>query len=130
MNPIQVKRLNSLTGHRDAIYTIQPADTPANFFSASGDGMVVQWNLDSPENGELIARLPNSVYAMHYMVQDDTLVDGHNYEGIHLLDWRNKKEKGSLKLSGAAVFDIQSLDRRLLVGTGDGTLFLIDLHGL
>src|SRR5690606_6380967 len=123
---LQLPRLTSLKVHRDAIYTLHAADTPQYFFSAAGDGMVVRWNLDDPENGELIARLPNSVYAMHYLPADDLLVVGHNYEGIHLLDWRNKREQGSLKLSAAAVFDIQSADDHLVVGTGDGTVYKID----
>jgi hypothetical protein len=73
MTQIQIRRLHSLTGHRDAIYTLQPAAEGSDFFSASGDGMVVRWNLDDPENGELIAKLPNSVYALHYVRMEDVL---------------------------------------------------------
>lgn len=130
MNPISIKRLHSLTGHRDAIFTIERGGTANDFFSGSGDGMVVRWNLEDPEMGELIARLPNSVYALHYIEQTDLLAVGHNYEGLHLLDWKSKKEMGSLKLSAAAIFDIKSVDGRLLVGSGDGTVSMIDKEQL
>lgn len=126
MNQVQIKRLHSLTGHRDAVYALQSAGRAAEFFSAAGDGMVVQWNLEAPENGALIARLPNSVYALHYLAAQELVVAGHNYEGIHLLDWKNKKEVGSLKLTSAAIFDIASVAQRLLVAQGDGSLSLID----
>ena len=63
--------------------------------------MVVQWDLTNPMDGELIAKLPNSVYALHLPAQSDILIAGHNYEGVHLLDWRNKKEVGSLKLTSS-----------------------------
>src|SRR5690606_22271703 len=122
MAQIQINRLHRLTGHRDAVYTIRAADAPATFFSGAGDGMVARWNLEDPENGELIAKLPNSVYALHYLPAMEQLVVGHNYDGIHLLDWKNKKETGSLKMTTAAIFDIQSFDDKILVGSGDGTV--------
>src|SRR5688500_12165434 len=99
MTQVQIKRLHSLKGHRDAVYTLHGARDSQYFFSGSGDGMVVRWNLEEPENGDLIARLPNSVYALHYVAIPDVLIAGHNYEGIHLLDWQNKKEVASLKLT-------------------------------
>jgi len=130
MTQVQIKRLHSLTGHRNAVYTLHRADRDSTFFSAGGDGMVAHWDLEQPENGDLIAKLPNSVYALHYLPDTDTLIAGHNYEGIHLLDWRNKKERASLKLTAAAIFDLQSWDDRLFVGTGDGHVVMVDLRTL
>jgi WD40 repeat protein len=130
MSKVQVARLHSLKGHNDSIYTLQPSSNPKLFFSAAGDGMVVQWNLDDPENGQLIARLPNSIYALHHHAKKDVLIAGHNYEGIHVLDWKNKKEIGSLKLSSAPVFDIQSNNDFTFVATGDGKLHVVDIEML
>lgn len=130
MAQIQIQRLHSLTGHRDAIYTLHPAKAASRFFSGSGDGMVVLWDLSAPETGELIAKLPNSVYALHYLPGEDLLVAGHNYEGIHLLDWQNKKEVGSLKMSAAAIFDLQAIGRNLVVAAGDGRVSQVNLKTL
>lgn len=124
---MHVEKIHSLTGHRDCVYTVEASDSPAHFFSAGGDGMIVRWNLSAPEEGELIARLPNSVYAIHYLKEQDHLVAGHNYEGIHLLDWKEKKEITSLKLSSASIFDIQSFQNDLLVASGDGSLTVVDM---
>ena len=130
MTQVQINRLHSLKGHRDAVYTLQPAADSAHFFSGAGDGMVARWDLETPENGELIAKLPNSVYALHYRSKEDILLAGHNYDGIHLLDWKNKKELGSLNLTTGAIFDIQSLGDRVLVASGDGSVSLVDLKTL
>jgi WD40 repeat protein len=124
---LQVKKLHTLTGHRDSVYTLQHSDDPSIFFSAAGDGMVVKWNLNHPEEGELIARLPNSIYALHFHPGTGLLIAGHNYEGIHLLDWKNKQEVGSLLLTKAALFDIASVENRVLVATGDGQLIELNV---
>jgi WD40 repeat protein len=130
MTQVQIKRLHSLTGHRDAVYTVHPGADQAQFFSGSGDGMVVHWNLQHPENGDLIAKLPNSVYALHYHRGQDVLIAGHNYDGIHLLDWKNKKELASLKLTQGAIFDIQTAGDHILVGSGDGIVSQVDMKTL
>lgn len=130
MSKIEVHKIHTLTGHRDAVYTLQPSNESNKIFSAAGDGMVVLWNLSHPEEGELIAKLPNSIYALHYLTKDNLLIAGHNYEGIHLLDWQNKKEVASLKLGVSSIFDIQSYDNDLLIASGDGLLTVVDKENL
>src|SRR5262245_44389211 len=123
---VQVNKLQTISGHKDCVYTLQGVPESSRFFSASGDGMIVSWDLSNPENGELIARLPHSVYALHYYPPTGLLIAGHNYEGIHLLDWKNKTEVGSLQLTKAAVFDIKSFDETLVVASGDGMVATVD----
>lgn len=126
MPNVQVSKLHTLTGHRDCVYTLVPSSEDAIFFSGAGDGMVVMWNLTDPETGAVIAQLPNSIYAMHHHAKTNTLVVGHNYDGIHILDWQNKNEIGSLQLTKAAIFDIVSLGENLWVATGEGMVMKVD----
>ena len=127
---IKVTKLHSFTGHRDAVYTLQGTDQPNLFCTGSGDGMVVLWDLEKPDEGYPVARLPNSIYALDYHAPSSTLIVGHNYEGIHVIDLKNKSELGSLQLTKAAIFDLQSVDNLLFVGTGDGSVIVVDLKRL
>jgi WD40 repeat protein len=130
MEGIQVKKLQTLTGHRDSVYALTQERASPHFFSAAGDGMIVKWDFPNPEQGTLIAKLPNSIYAIHALPDSDLLVAGHNYEGIHVLDWKNKKEVASLKLSEAAIFDIKSIGEDCLIASGDGSLTVVDLRNM
>jgi WD40 repeat protein len=127
---VQVDKLRTLTGHNQSVYGLQPSSKSNIVFSSAGDGMVVEWDLDQPENGRLIARLSNSIYALHYHAASNLLVLGHNYEGIHLVNWEERKEVGSLKITSSAIFDIQSLGHYLFVATGDGILLKLDCRTL
>jgi WD40 repeat protein len=100
---------------------------PRYFYTGAGDGMVVEWDLDNPKDGTLLARLPHSVYALEVDSKRNTLIVGHNYEGIHVIDLVEKKESWSLKLSAAAIFDLKVFGDELFVATGDGILFVVDL---
>lgn len=127
---IEVEKRATLTGHRDCIYTLEKTGQENLFFSAAGDGMVVLWDLTDPENGQLIARVENSVYALQYLADKNQLLIGQNFAGIHLVDVQSKKELRSAAITGSYIFDIVKLEGKVFVATGDGTLVALDLNDL
>lgn len=130
MVKLDVNKRSTFTGHKDCVYTIAPHEEKSKFFSGAGDGMVALWDLDEPDKGVLIARLDTSVYALHYKSAQDILIIGQNYQGIHLVKVDSKEEVGSLRLTDAAIFDIQSYEDLVFVGTGDGEVVVVDLPDL
>lgn len=121
MSKIEVAKVGTLTGHRDSVYAIEPG-TGTSFFSAAGDGMVVRWNLEDPETGLVLAKVPNSIYSLHLVEQDEQLFFGQNFEGLHLIDLTNMKEVKSAKITSSAIFDIKSFGDFLFAGSGDGVI--------
>lgn len=115
-----------MTGHKDCIYSLEPAEKKNLFLSAGGDGMVVLWNLEEPDKGTLIAKVPHSIYALHYLPASNQLLVGQNFEGIHLIDVAERKEVASAKITDSYIFDIKTSDRVIYVAMGDGTLVLLD----
>jgi len=91
MSGISVSKSSVFSGHRDCVYVLAKGITSNIVFSGAGDGMIVKWDLTHPDQGELIAKLDNSIYALHYHALSNVLIVGHNYDGIHYLDWENKK---------------------------------------
>ncbi|NJN24730.1 MAG: WD40 repeat domain-containing protein [Cyclobacteriaceae bacterium] len=130
MTKINVQKLHSLSGHQDCVYTLQTGAEPHVFYSAGGDGVVACWDMRDPENGQLLAKMKNSVYALHLIGEKNLLVVGQNFEGIHLIDTTHHTEVASLKISDAQIFDIKSHGNVLYVCSGDGTLYLVDLPNL
>jgi WD repeat-containing protein 61 len=127
MSKIQVNKLHTLTGHNDCIYALVEGSDPRFFYTGAGDGMIVEWDLDAPKDGKLIAKLPHSVYALAVDRERNLLVIGHNFEGIHVIDLIENKEIWNLKLTDQAIFDIKVFGNEILVGTGDGVLVVVDM---
>ncbi|MDP4679191.1 MAG: WD40 repeat domain-containing protein [Cyclobacteriaceae bacterium] len=127
---IEINRITSYTGHQGAVYTIERGPTSNIFYSSGADGQIIEWDLNNPKNGRLIAKIPNSVYALKFIPVLNTLIIGQNFEGIHLLDVTNKEELGSLKITTSQIFDIQLHGDKILIGTGDGFLIEVGLNEL
>ncbi|BDC98366.1 WD40 repeat domain-containing protein [Persicobacter psychrovividus] len=124
---IQVDKKYTFSGHKDCVYSLEKGPGEQQFFSGAGDGMVVGWDIAQPDEGKLVARLKNSVYALRYLPEQDILLVGHNFEGLHLIKVAEAKEIASLKCTDANIFDIQVYQDKAWVACGNGELLLIDL---
>ncbi|PIB34372.1 hypothetical protein BFP72_02505 [Reichenbachiella sp. 5M10] len=127
---VEIRKVHSYTGHQDAVYTLEAGATDNLFYSAGGDGHIIEWDLHHFESGRLIAKVPTSVYALSYVPELDVLIVGQNYEGIHLIQLSDKKELGSLNLGKLAIFDIQVYKGLILVAMAEGEFYIIDFKSL
>ena len=129
LQTLHIAKVATFSGHKDCIYVLEK-ETNGTFFSAGSDGFVVRWNLSKPEEGELIAQVANSVYAMHHLPQENHLLVGQNHEGVYKIDLANNAIIQSAKMTTSQIFDIKSSDKYILVATGDGLLVLLSRQDL
>ncbi len=127
---MQVQKLDTFGGHRDCVYALEHGVESNQFFSAGGDGQVVRWQLDRPDLGALVAKVPASVYTLALHPVSGLLWVGQNYEGLHLIDPTQKRETSSLKLTSAALFDIAFYRNDAFVALSDGVVAVLDSNGL
>ncbi len=130
MPKINVEKIQTLTGHKDCLYTIEKGEDSSRFFSAGGDGIVAHWDLNNPDLGEMVAKVQNSVYALSFIEEKNQLIVGHNYEGIHLVDVLQKKEIKSAQITKSAIFDIKQVENIILSACSDGQIILSDINDL
>ncbi|UPL48186.1 WD40 repeat domain-containing protein [Hymenobacter sublimis] len=124
----QVQKLATLTGHRDCVYALAGTVGQETFYSAGADGMVAAWSSAAPErDGELVAKVENSVYALLHLPARNLLVLGHNFQGVQAIDLGEKKLLFATALPAAAIFDVaySPQRQRLYVALGDGTLAVL-----
>lgn len=119
---IKVSKLDTFAGHRDAVYSLVPSHNPSRFFSAGADGLIVEWDLDKPDLGSLVAKVGSSVYAMALDKSAGNLWIGQNYEGVQLVSPDLKQQSGSVKVTSSAIFDIRIFEERAYLAFGDGVI--------
>ncbi|GAB3576915.1 WD40 repeat domain-containing protein [Hymenobacter daeguensis] len=124
-----VTRIATLAGHRDAVYALT-GGAGSTIYSGSADGMVVGWDAAEPgRDGELLARVENSVYALRHLPGLNLLVLGHNFQGIQAIDLAKRQLAHATALPPVAIFEIVASEsrQRLYVALGDGTLAVLRL---
>jgi WD40 repeat protein len=125
---MQVSKIDTFSGHRDCVYTLERATEPNQFFSAGGDGLVIRWDLTMPDVGELFAQVPASIYALCFDEKRNQLWVAQNFEGIHLIDIETKQEIKSIKITASSIFDIKIYENNALIGLSDGTIVVMDVE--
>lgn len=121
-------RLGTLAGHRDAVYALAGRAGSDQVFSGSADGMVVAWNAAQPEaDGELLAQVEGSVYALLELPARGLLLLGHNFQGVQALDLQTRTLAFATALPPVAIFEMVFCEsrQRLYCALGDGTLAVL-----
>ncbi|MHA8058964.1 WD40 repeat domain-containing protein [Aquirufa nivalisilvae] len=122
---MQIERIDTFSGHRGPIYSLASGEQAHEFYSAGSDGWVVQWNLQKPDLGKVVAQISGSVYAMK---QDDqgVLWVGQNFEGIHGIQLSNQERIFSIALGVNSIFDILFNQNQVWVAHQDGLISVVD----
>lgn len=130
MSKIQVTKVDTIAGHQDCVYTIEKGPEDHVFFSSGGDGVIAQWDLTKPQEGRMLAKVPSSVYALCYYAERNALIVGQNFDGIHIIDLKERKELGSIKLGNTQIFDIKVLNDRVFCALGNGEVHVLNIGTL
>lgn len=125
---MQIEKVDTFSGHRDCVYTLEGMSETNLFFSGGGDGLVIRWDLSKPDTGELFAQVPASIYALCFDKVRNQLWVGQNFEGIHLIDVESKVEIKSIKITSSSIFDIKIHENNAFVGLSDGTIVVMDVE--
>lgn len=124
---MNIHKIDTFSGHRDSVYTIILKNNGSEFYSAGGDGFVIQWNLASPDLGKLIAKAGSSVYALGFHEATKQLWIGQNYEGIQVIDTKTNEVVHTSKITTAAIFDIKFIKNQAIIALGDGVVLIMDI---
>lgn len=128
---VTVKKLAHLKGHGSPVYSLSKTHDNT-IYSAGGDQLVTQWNLDELVPGKLSARLPSPVYSVCHIAESNLLLAGSSSGAVHIIDLNEKKEVKMLQHHSAGVFDIKCSAKhdRIYMAGGDGALSVCSLSSL
>lgn len=123
---IDVKKPDVLTGHTGSIFTLASGSQPYIVYSSGGDGAVVEWDLRQTQKGKVVAKVPASVYALHYDLANKQLYIGQNNEGIHVIDPQSLTVIKSLKITDGSIFGITTTTDKIWIATAKGELIVLN----
>ena len=113
---------NPFLGHRGPVYVLL-SEGQDRFLSGSGDGLVVHWQLDRPDDGEVIVQVGQAVFAAHRTRDKGQLLIGTEGGGLHVVDVASKQELHLFQVHRKGIFAFSDIPKeRVVVAGGDGSI--------
>jgi hypothetical protein len=117
-----VEQIARLTGHNASIFSISPGPGDQQFLSGAGDGWIVEWDLENPELGRLIAKVETQIFSLTYLPQYHWVVAGNMYGGVHWVDLNNPDSTKNIAHHQKGVFGVIAVKDVVFTIGGGGVL--------
>jgi len=126
---MQIQKKAQFIGHNAAVYSICPFHRPDLFLSSGGDGWIVEWDLNVPENGKLLAKTDSNIFSMLYLEDKNWVLAGNMYGGLHWIDLETGVNFKSVLQHKNGIFALFRLNENELLSLGgDGILTKWDIE--
>jgi WD40 repeat protein len=119
---IQIEKIHACTGHNGALYALAPGQSDRHFLSAGGDGWVVEWDLNDPELGKVVASVETQCFSLCALPDPNRIVAGNMNGGIHWIDHNAPEQTRNVLHHKKGVYALESLGPWLFSAGGDGFL--------
>jgi len=119
---MHIEKLHTCTGHNAALYALAPGRTDRHFLSAGGDGWVVEWDLDDPETGKLLASVETQCFSLCSLPDGNRIVAGNMNGGLHWIDRESPDLTQNIQHHKNGAYALESIDKWLFSAGGDGFL--------
>ena len=127
---MQIKKIAQLTGHNSGIYALSEGMDDHSFLSAAGDGWIVQWDLNDPEMGRLLAKVETQVFSLCFLKNENKIVVGNMDGGIHWVDLKNPDNTKNIAHHKKGTYAIKRVGEYLFTGGGEGKLTRWSIPGM
>lgn len=128
MSTLLVEKIHECSGHNAALYALAPGSTDRHFISAGGDGWVVEWRLEAPELGKLVASVENQIFTLCGLPDRNQLVAGNMHGGIHWINREMPELTRNIQHHQKGVFALEVVGPWLFSAGGDGYITRWDVE--
>ncbi|MBI1223711.1 MAG: WD40 repeat domain-containing protein [Bacteroidetes bacterium] len=119
---MQVSKVAQLTGHNASIFALIEGQDERRIFTAAGDGWVVEWDLDTPDLGKLVAKVDRQVFSLCFLRNEQKIVAGNMDGGVHWIDLNVPDSTKNIGHHQRGVFEILEANGSVFTAGGDGKL--------
>ena len=116
-------------GHQGSVFTLTQGRTPQYVLSGAGDGWIVEWDLENPEVGKLLAKVDSNIFSLLFLPDKNQIFAGNMNGGLHFIDLNNVDKNKNIAHHSKGIFDIQLIHNQLFTIGGDGVITRWSIEG-
>lgn len=119
---MKIKKIAQLAGHQGSVFALAQGHTPQYILSGAGDGWIVEWDLNNPDMGKLLAKVESNIFSLCFISEKNILIAGNMNGGVHFIDLNNTENNKNVLHHRLGVYHIQIIDNQLFTLSGEGVL--------
>lgn len=127
---MKISKVSQLTGHNAAIFSLVAATDDHHVFSGAGDAWVVEWDLNQPDLGKLVAKVEAQVFSLCFLPDKNKLLAGNMNGGLHWINLADPSSTKNIAHHSKGIFDIKSINQQVITIGGDGKLSKWDINSM
>jgi WD40 repeat protein len=117
---MEILKIAHLKGHQGSVFKLTHATEGKSILSGAGDGWIVEWDIDNPDTGKLLAKVDSNIYSLLFLPNIHTVIVGNMNGGIHFVDIEQPQNNKNIAHHQKGVFDIQYFNNQIYTLGGDG----------
>jgi len=126
---ISLTKITQFSGHKEAIYALVYYNAQKKVLSAGGDGYIVGWDVHGNGDGDVLAEIKTTIYAMS-LDEDKNILYAVTRSGeLYCIDLIKSTVIKRLIISTKPLFSICLKGQFLFLGDEDGNVFKLDKGG-
>jgi WD40 repeat protein len=119
---MEILKIAHLKGHQGSVFKLTQAKEGKSILSGAGDGWIVEWDIDNPDTGKLLAKVDSNIYSLLFLPNIRTVIVGNMNGGIHFVDIEQPQNNKNIAHHQKGVFDIQYFNNQIYTLGGDGII--------
>jgi WD40 repeat protein len=119
---MKVTKVAQLTGHNAAIFALTQGQDERHIVTGAGDGWVVEWDLQAPDLGKLLAKVERQIFSLCYLKKAQKIVVGNMDGGVHWVDLADPGATKNIAHHQRGVYDIRAVNGEVFTLGGEGKL--------
>lgn len=119
---LKVKKIAQLTGHNASVFALSQGKSDRHFLSGSGDGWVVEWSLDKPDLGKLLAKVDGNIFSLKSLESGAQVLAGNMHGGLHWVNLNDESKTQNILQHQKGLFDLLELGEFIYSAGGAGLL--------
>lgn len=112
-------------GHRGAVLSLAGNSQDNFFYSSGSEGLIVRWQIDMPNEGQVLLKLSGYVSCLAYDHQEKSIFAAVNHKGIYVINAESGTIIRFIDIPSASFGSVQLVGDNIIVTTKIGEILIL-----
>jgi WD40 repeat protein len=121
-----LQHISFFYGHRGSVLSLTGQIEEKSFYSAGSEGLIVHWNVDKPNEGDVIIKLSGYISCLVFNSRDGILYAAVNHKGLYLIQASSGKILATIETPAISYGNLQVTNNHIIFTTKIGEVIILD----